>query len=343
MGTAKPMPATLVVGVRCFGRRLVTPQEPGTPERRGPKPKRTADRAMRHPALPFAQFSAIVAFVALFGFGGPALTLVAASEKPGEKFEELVTPVISDPGSEGAAKAFDGIVQLWREQPYQALYVIDSYLEGSLKIVEGEAPDEGKVMTMHQKALVGARAADKAFDTVIFADYASSFVGWTKPQQSQFRAGQRAFKDARVALKANDYAKALEHARGCIDAAKPLGDWWGTAMGYAVMGSAQKELGDFESALTSLSMARLINQQLRLAGAEMNCLVQMLTLSRKIGRLSRARAVCDRGATLAKRMGNQEREVWFLEKGADVAFELGLLREAEELKATAKARQARGS
>src|SRR6185295_13354506 len=90
-----------------------------------------------------------------------------------------------------------GVVQLWKEHPTEALGTIDSYLEGSLSKLERDPKVDPKLLLgMEARALRGAQAADQAFQTAIFADYASSFGSWSAPQQKSFREGQALFREA---------------------------------------------------------------------------------------------------------------------------------------------------
>ena len=94
----------------------------------------------------------------------------ASAQNTQATFEQLV-----------AKKATDDIVELWKKSPFETLPTIDSYLEGSLKLVETSAtPDTKAIGEMHAKALIGAAAADKAFGSVIFSEYASSFASWNR-------------------------------------------------------------------------------------------------------------------------------------------------------------------
>lgn len=202
-------------------------------------------------------------------------------------------------------KAGNKIVELWKKTPFETLPTIDSYLEGSLKLVEAsEAPDQDAIVGMHAKAMGGARAADEAFGSVVFSEYASSFIGWTREQQKQFRLGQKAYGDARAAQQADRFEDALAAGQDCVTKAQPLGDWWGTAMGYSAIGAAQKGLGNVEKALTAFTSSRAIYHDLRLGGAELNCTVEMVALLKQRGSMERAKVTCQQGIALAERLGN---------------------------------------
>lgn len=193
-----------------------------------------------------------------------------------------------------------GIVALWKENPSRILSIIDSYLEGGLKILEGDAPDRKKVDAMYARAIRGALAADEATGRSIFSDYASSFAGWNAEQQKQFRAGQKAFGAHRTALREGKVAEALRLARECEKHARPLGDWWGTAMGLSGIGNCLERMGQPEQALTAHQDARLIYQNLGLR-SELGNLTAMARLLVELDRKPRARVTIEKALVLARR------------------------------------------
>lgn len=202
-----------------------------------------------------------------------------------------------------------GLVALWREHPGETLASIDEYLEGSLAKTEEarakkEKVDEQEIRAMHATALFGASCADEAFGTAIFSDYASSFVGFDEAQQYKFRRGQAAHKQAQALLREKKGAEALEHAKECAELARPLGDWWGTAMGLAAMGKAYEQLEKQEEALSAYSLAALIYHDLRLLGAELPNVTATARLCVELGRKPRAEAAIARGLELATALGD---------------------------------------
>lgn len=202
-------------------------------------------------------------------------------------------------------KAVNEIVELWKKTPFETLSTIDSYLEGSLKLVEAsDAPDQSVIKSMQTKAMTGARAADEAFGSIIFSEYASSFVGWNREQQQQFRLGQQAYGNAGTAIKAKRFDAALAAGQDCVAKAQPLGDWWGTAMGYSAIGAAHKGLGDTEQALTAFTMSRAIYHDLRLGAAELNCNLELAALLKQTGNTIRLKVTCQQGIALADKLGN---------------------------------------
>ncbi|MBI3818970.1 MAG: hypothetical protein HY286_09800 [Planctomycetes bacterium] len=198
-----------------------------------------------------------------------------------------------------------GIVNLWKEHPHEALSVIDEYLEGALaKIEKGAAPAE-EIAKMHERAVRGALLIDEALGRPIFSDYASSYAGFTPEQQKQFRNGQKASGAARQAMKKKDYKTAKDESQKCIDFARPLGDWWGAASGYAGLADAQEALGEKDAALDSAQMARLLHNNLGFASNEYHDLGVMARMLVELGRKDRATVVIDQGLALAKVAGDK--------------------------------------
>ncbi|MEM7164758.1 MAG: hypothetical protein AAF581_04800 [Planctomycetota bacterium] len=216
------------------------------------------------------------------------------------------------------------IAKLWRANEGRTLLVIDSYLEGSLGMIEKQdQPDPAKIAEMHARALLGARAADVAFGRSIFSDYTASFVGWTREQQKQFRAGQGAFGEARKAAKAGEHAKALAAAQRCIDLARPLGDWWGLAMGLSARGAAEQKLGKAEAALASHSDARLVHASLGLRSSAYRNARSIATLLVELERLPRAAVAIENALVLAREFGDAAGEIELLQLRANLEDKRG--------------------
>ena len=198
------------------------------------------------------------------------------------------------------------IVQLWRDNPAEALGVIDSYLEGSLSKLEADrATPPATIAAMEARGLRGARAADEAFSTAIFADYAASFGSWNGEEQTRFRRGQELFGVASKALRAKNYAEALAKATDSLELARPLGDWWGSAMALGVMGQAHLQLGQKLEALECASQARLIDHDLRLVQAEYTSLDVIVRAATALGRVERALVAAEAGLALAHQLGEE--------------------------------------
>lgn len=248
-------------------------------------------------------------FLAVLGARSPA----AAQDTGGlrKSFEEL------DAKGDQAA-----IVALWKANPGATLAVIDSYLEGSMKLMEKNG-DAKEIEALQQRALRGARAADTAHGQSIFSDYASSFVGWTPEQRKSFRGGQRAFSAAMQAAQKKDWKAALAKGEECLKLARPLGDWWGTAMGLSVIGDAQEQLGTLEAALEAHSQARLIYHSLGLAGDEYGNLRSMAALLGKLDRRPRALNSIASALALADALGDAEGRNALLEQRAQIEEKSG--------------------
>lgn len=165
-----------------------------------------------------------------------------------------------------AARDHAGLVALWKENPGRVLVTIDHDLESGLALHE-KGGEPAEVDALYARARRGAVAADEAWGRPIIGDYVAAFVGWTAEEKKQFRAGQAACRAARQALKEGEAEKSLTEARRCLDLARPLGDWWGTAMGWAAIGDAAFAAGHHEEAIVAYGAARLLYHDLALAGS----------------------------------------------------------------------------
>lgn len=199
------------------------------------------------------------------------------------------------------------LAQLWLDHRGLVLPTIDADLEGSLALWEQspDAPDADAIARLHERALFGAQVASEVTSCPIFADYASSFVGWDDDQKRRFRAGQAAYGDAMTALRDGEPAAALEAARACTEAAQPLGDWWGTAMGLSAEGLALSQLDRHDEALVASSRARLLYDQLGLVGSEYGCLRAMIEQLVALERWPRARVTIESAITTAETLGDE--------------------------------------
>ena len=218
---------------------------------------------------------------------------VLAQEKPKSaaqiKFETL------DSKQDQAA-----IIALWREHPGKTAFIIDSYLEGGLALFEQSGvAAQNEIKAMYDRGLRGALAADKAFGRKIFADYASSFIGWDDEQKKQFRFGQQAYGKAKKALENKQFKAALASATESTNAARPLGDWWGVAVAQAVAGAAQEELHNPQSALEAFSEARFIFHNFGMMEYLLPSEVAMSRLLVELKRFPRALVTIESAAALA--------------------------------------------
>lgn len=208
-----------------------------------------------------------------------------------------------------AKKDHDACLALWRAHPGEVLGTIDADLEGSLKVREKSSdPDMKKIGEMHARALWGAEISFEASGHPLILDYASAFVGWDDAQRKLFREGQGAFRRSMKALETKDAKAALTAGQECLDRAAPLGDWWGSAMGYDAIAAAQKALGANEKALESASFARTIYHDLGLEADEYSAANTMIEMCTALARPARGKVTCDRALALAKKLGDAEGE-----------------------------------
>jgi len=230
----------------------------------------------------------------------PAVAALRQDPKLGEHYHEL-----AEKGDRAA------LVALWRGEPGSVLATIDEDLEGSLALTEkarkaGKEPDAAAVAAMRARARFGAEAADEAFGTALFTDYAVAFASFTEEEAKSFRAGQAAYGRARAAFKAGDNGAALEAATESEALARPLGDWWGAAMAAGARGQALVALGRAEEGLGALAEAALLNHDLRLLGAEYQTLRMLADALDGAGKKERAQRALERAAALAETLGDKE-------------------------------------
>jgi len=205
---------------------------------------------------------------------------------------------------------FAGVVQLWKEHPSQTLGVIDSYLEGSLARLERDpSVDPKSLASLHARARRGAVAADQAFATCVFVEYAVAFAAWSADEQKQFRQGQALFRAASKSLSAGALQAGLGEARQSLELARPLGDWWGSAMALNAMARAEVALGEYAHSLEHAAEARRIDHELRLLDAEYDDLFLAASAADGWERHPRALAYAQAGLELALQFGKQDMQV----------------------------------
>jgi len=214
----------------------------------------------------------------------------------------------------------EGLVALWTAHPESAIPVIDGDLEGSLALWEDD-PDTNRteIQRLIARAVAGAHAATEATGRRRILDYVTSFAGWDDDQKLSFRAGQQAFREGRQALRDGDTATALRLGRTCRDLAEPLGDWWGTAMGFGLEGSALSAIDEPDAAVTAMARARLIYRELGLTSSALRIEVDLARLLIDLGRLPRAHALVSDGETTAARLGLDEVAAQFSELAEAIA------------------------
>jgi hypothetical protein len=219
-----------------------------------------------------------------------------------------------------ASRDHAGLVALWAELPDAAVQVIDRDLEGSLALweEEGEAK-RSEIDALIARAVRGAEAATEATGRRRILDYVTSFAGWTTEQKATFRAGQSACGEGRRALAADDAPAALERGRACRTFAEPLGDWWGTAMGLHVEGSALAAADDDDGAASALARGRLIYRELGLTSSALRIEVELVPILTRLGRGPRAQAMIHDGIATAERLGLDEVAARFRELEAERA------------------------
>ncbi len=201
------------------------------------------------------------------------------------------------------------LAEAWRADPGSVLSTIDADLEGSLALVEkaradGKQPDAAAVEALRARARFGAEAADQAFGTALFTDYAVAFASWSEAEAARFRAGQAAFGRARAEAKAGNHEAALAAASECEELARPLGDWWGTAMGAGARGRSLLVLGRHAEAVAALSEAVLLYHDLRLLDAEDGSLRLLADALGEAGLRQRERRARERASALADVLGD---------------------------------------
>lgn len=230
-----------------------------------------------------------------------ALTTTIQDAKPKEvraQFVELA-----------AKKDHDGCLALWTKNPEAVLSTIDADLEGSLKARERSSePNMNAILTMHQRALWGAQIAFEASGDPLILDYASAFVGWDEPQRKKFREGQAAFRAAMHSLETGDAKSAFASGKQCLECASPLGDWWGTAMGYDALAASHKALGEYDHALEAASRARAIYHGLGLTGDEYAAAATMADVCVHMKLAARGKAAFQLAIALAKKIGDADGE-----------------------------------
>ena len=205
-----------------------------------------------------------------------------------------------------AAEDADALAELWRSQPGRILGTFDADLEGGLAKWEEspDAPDEAAIAELHDRALWAAGVASDVTGHPIFADYASSFVGWTPEEKRNFRGGQQAYGRAMAALREGKLEDALAAGRECKKLALPLGDWWGSAMGYTAEAMALAQLQRWDEALVAAGHARNLYRDLGLLRSEYQSARILADAAYALGRTSRARVAIRAAIAIAEEVGD---------------------------------------
>lgn len=267
----------------------------------------------------------------------PALLIAVALTRASAGQEDQPRPVETQYRAAFEAGDRAALATLWREQPGQVLFVIDSDLEASLSVWEeatGE-PDHDRIAALHARALFGAEVAAEVRGNPILRDYASAFVGWTDVQKLDFRAGQAAFGRARTALRDGQAEAGLAAAVECRERALALGDWWGTAMGLQAEASALRSLDRHDEALAAGTRARQLYVQLGLENSALGTALGCVDSAIALERWSRARALADDCARTLASIGETEQLIRTLALRARAEEGLGLTEVAAATRAEA--------
>lgn len=254
--------------------------------------RRTLSTATRRPAA--TRLAAALAMVA----AAPSSAEAQAAASDDTASVEARCEALSAPGDHA------GLVALWREFPESAIPVIDRDLEGSLALWEeaGEAK-RAEIDALLARALAGGEAATEATERRRILDYVTSFAGCNDEQKAAFRAGQRACGDGRRALAADDAATALTLGTECSALAELLGDWWGTAMGLQLQGTALAALDDHEGAAMAMARGRLLYRELGLTASALRIEADLVQVLLRLRRTPRAEAMIRDGLRTAERLG----------------------------------------
>lgn len=214
-----------------------------------------------------------------------------------------------------ATRDAEALGELWEANRALILQTIDADLEGSLALWEQapESPDQEKIAALHERALFGAEVASGVTGNPIFADYASSFIGWDASQKRSFRTGQALYRAALEAIEGEEWDLAHMKAMECRERALPLGDWWGTAMGYSAEGRALRGGGHLEEALVAHSLARLVYHDLGLFWNEYQDLRAMTALLRALERPARALIASTAALPMARALNDEAGELELLQ------------------------------
>lgn len=233
----------------------------------------------------------------------------------------------------------DGLAKLWTANQDLILQTIDADLEGGLAEWEKspQDPDDARIEALYGRALFGATAASRATGSPIFADYASSFVGWNEEQKRNFRAGQALYKRALDEIQAEEYDAAIAAAQDSRERAVSLGDWWGVAMGTSAEARALQAGGHLDEALAAYGTARLLYHELGLARSEYQNLRALADLSRALDRFPRAHAALEQALELARRLELKDDRADLLRARAGVERALGRDEDAAASEAEADA------
>src|SRR5690606_32490740 len=92
----------------------------------------------------------------------------------------------------------------------------------------------------------------------------------------------------------------------CEALARPLGDWWGTAMGCDARGAALLALGRPDEAVRAYQEAALYYHDLRLQGSEYRASTALADALEQAGAKPRAARALEAALALARTLGDAE-------------------------------------
>ena len=152
------------------------------------------------------------------------------------------------------------IMQTFKRYPGRTLQFIDQYLEGGLARIE-KGEDPAVVIGQFRTGIRFAEAADKAFGSLAFGEYANAFASWSPAEQKLFREGQKALKEG---VKGQDAATARKSLERSLSIAMSLGDTWGQAMAKLALVESALNAGEYNEAAAMAVDAVEINARLQL-------------------------------------------------------------------------------
>jgi hypothetical protein len=158
-----------------------------------------------------------------------------------------------------------------RENAWDLLPWIDSYCDRWLKLAERPEPISQTDLDLMQKAaakgLELARMADASLGDTRFGFYVDNITSWNDEQRAQFKQEQKSFemgmKIWRSAGTPADAHAALTPMNQALSHARMLGDTWGEASTYAMIGRIQISTGQLTEGRRSIDHAIRVGRQIR--------------------------------------------------------------------------------
>jgi len=193
-----------------------------------------------------------------------------------------VDDAVTQPRLERMLEAGDEvmIIQTFRRHSEKVLPFIDEYLEGGLKMIEEGKPEE-EALKSFRRGIAFAELADKAMRESVFSEYAGNFASWSPKERERFRAGQKAYRQARA--KVEDPAEALTLYEKSMALADSLGDHWGRAMAIRGIADSLLALDRHEEAYKVASQAVDLHTRLRLRIGRIQAVLTSAVAYQKLG------------------------------------------------------------